>query len=159
VRIHGFVVNYRQPNGLCRVAVDRGLRLADKRSLPCPRRLEWLAARDFIYEEIMSRAWNPVGRFFGQSYEEPDVVDSAVLIMPLVFFSSEVRLQSARGVLVQALTILVGGPEIYQHASSNPQIACSWRLDFQRLYRHFTSLLSHVIEYLPVHRTLFIDMT
>ncbi|KAG6887678.1 hypothetical protein C0995_013593 [Termitomyces sp. Mi166 len=68
------------------VAIDRGLRLADKRSLPCPNRARWLSARDELYEEIMSRAWNKEGKFFGQSYEETDVLDSAVLIMPLVFF-------------------------------------------------------------------------
>ncbi|KAJ7719174.1 glycoside hydrolase family 15 protein [Mycena olivaceomarginata] len=45
-----------------------GLRLADKRSLPCPHRNEWLAARDSLYEEIMNKAFNKV------------------LIMPLVFF-------------------------------------------------------------------------
>ncbi|EIN12133.1 glycoside hydrolase family 15 protein [Punctularia strigosozonata HHB-11173 SS5] len=70
------------------VAIDQGLRLADKRSLPCPKRLEWLAARDDIYEQIMHKAWNPVGKYFGQSYEQSDVLDSSVLIMPLVFFSS-----------------------------------------------------------------------
>ncbi|KAG5635957.1 hypothetical protein H0H81_009553 [Sphagnurus paluster] len=73
------------------VAIDRGLRLADKRSLPCPNRNKWLETRDSLYEEIMHQAWNPQGRFFGQSYEETDVLDSAVLIMPLVFFMHAVR--------------------------------------------------------------------
>ncbi|KAJ6546621.1 glycoside hydrolase family 15 protein [Mycena sp. CBHHK59/15] len=68
------------------VAIDRGLRLADKRSLPCPHRNQWLAKRDELYEEIMRRAWNKDSQHFGQSYEETDVLDSAVLIMPLVFF-------------------------------------------------------------------------
>lgn len=69
-----------------------GLRLADKRSLPCPRRLEWLAARDDLYEEIMHKAWNKDLQVFGQSYEETDVLDSSVLIMPLVFFMTPVCL-------------------------------------------------------------------
>ncbi|KAF8206073.1 glycoside hydrolase family 15 protein [Mycena galopus ATCC 62051] len=68
------------------VAIDRGLRLADKRSLPCPRRNEWIAARDSLYEEIMEKAFDKELKVFGQSYEEPKVLDSAVLIMPLVFF-------------------------------------------------------------------------
>ncbi|KAH9480075.1 hypothetical protein JR316_0006672 [Psilocybe cubensis] len=63
-----------------------GLRLADKRSLPCPNRNKWLAARDNLYEEIMEKAWNKEEKYFGQSYEDKDVLDSAVLIMPLVFF-------------------------------------------------------------------------
>ena len=69
-----------------------GLRLADKRSLPCPRRNEWLLARDKLYEEIMIKAWNPEQKFFTQSYEDHDMLDSAVLIMPLVFFCSAVRI-------------------------------------------------------------------
>ncbi|OCB91140.1 glycoside hydrolase family 15 protein [Sanghuangporus baumii] len=68
------------------VAIDRGIRLADKRSLPCPRRNEWLLARDDLYEEIMTHAWNREEGFFSQSYEDKDLLDSAVLIMPLVFF-------------------------------------------------------------------------
>ncbi|KAF8621287.1 hypothetical protein AX15_007886 [Amanita polypyramis BW_CC] len=68
------------------VAIDRGLRLADKRSLPCPNRLKWLATRDGLYEDIMHNAWNKGGRYFGQSYDDPSVLDSSVLIMPLVFF-------------------------------------------------------------------------
>ncbi|KAF8434283.1 glycoside hydrolase family 15 protein [Boletus edulis BED1] len=68
------------------VAIDRGLRLADKRSLPCPNRNVWLAARDDLYEEIMHKAWNPSLQAFGQSYEETDALDSSILIMPLVFF-------------------------------------------------------------------------
>lgn len=37
------------------VALDRGLRLAEKRSLPCPKRNEWMKARDSIYEDIMEK--------------------------------------------------------------------------------------------------------
>ncbi|EIM83391.1 glycoside hydrolase family 15 protein [Stereum hirsutum FP-91666 SS1] len=68
------------------VALDRGLRLADKRSFPCPNRNKWLATRDSLYEEIMDKAWNRKEQYFGQSYEETHVLDSAVLVMPLVFF-------------------------------------------------------------------------
>lgn len=71
-----------------------GLRLADKRSLPCPNRNKWLAARDELYEEIMHRAWNPTLKVFGQSYEETDVLDSSVLIMPLVFFMTPVSVRA-----------------------------------------------------------------
>ncbi|KAF8508900.1 glycoside hydrolase family 15 protein [Gautieria morchelliformis] len=70
------------------VAIDRSLRLAEKRSFPCPQRLKWYAARDKIYEDIMQLAWNPKELFFAQSYDEKETLDSAVLIMPLVFFCS-----------------------------------------------------------------------
>lgn len=67
-----------------------GLRLADKRSLPCPKRSEWLAARDDLYEQIMQKAWNPEKKFFAQSYEDKDILDSSLMIMPLVFFCTPV---------------------------------------------------------------------
>jgi len=57
------------------------LRLADKRSLPCPNRPKWYAVRDQIYEEIMEKGYNKELKQFGQSYEHTDVLDSAVLIM------------------------------------------------------------------------------
>lgn len=34
----------------------------------------------------MERSWNADKQFFAQSYEDLDVLDSAVLVMPLVFF-------------------------------------------------------------------------
>ncbi|KAI0252616.1 glycoside hydrolase family 15 protein [Lactifluus subvellereus] len=87
-----------------RVAIDRGLRLADKRSLPCPRRNQWLVARDELYEQIMQKAWNPEKKFFAQSYDEIDVLDSAVLIMPLVFFctASDPRFRSTLDAILKS---------------------------------------------------------
>jgi GH15 family glucan-1,4-alpha-glucosidase len=38
----------------------------------------------------MHKAWNKDMQVFGQSYEETDVLDSSVLIMPLVFFMTPV---------------------------------------------------------------------
>ncbi|KAL7410623.1 glycoside hydrolase family 15 protein [Mrakia frigida] len=70
------------------VAIDRGLRLADKRSLPLPQRAKWLETRDTIYEEVMTKGWNKKEKFFAQAYESLDIIDSAVLIMPLTFFMS-----------------------------------------------------------------------
>ena len=43
---------------MCWVAIDRGLRLADKRSFPADRD-KWLKVRDEIYEEIMEKGWSP----------------------------------------------------------------------------------------------------
>jgi GH15 family glucan-1,4-alpha-glucosidase len=66
------------------VAVDRGLRLADKRSFPADRG-HWLKVRDEIYEEVMAKGWNPEKRAFVQSYGS-DALDASLLLMPLVFF-------------------------------------------------------------------------
>ena len=69
---------------MCWVAVDRGLRLANKRSFPADRD-RWLKVRDEIYEEIMDRGWNPELKTFVQYYDS-DILDASNLIMPLVFF-------------------------------------------------------------------------
>ena len=66
------------------VALDRGVRLADKRSFPSNRE-RWLNDRDTIYEEVMTRGWNEKRRAFTQFYGSEDL-DASVLIMPLVFF-------------------------------------------------------------------------
>lgn len=71
---------------MCWVALDRGLRLADKRSFPADR-TRWLHVRDQIYEDIMQRGWNTECRAFVQHYDS-DVLDASNLIMPLVFFLS-----------------------------------------------------------------------
>jgi GH15 family glucan-1,4-alpha-glucosidase len=69
---------------MCWVAVDRGLRLADKRSFPADRE-RWLKVRDEIYEEIMEKGWSQERKAFVQSYGG-DTLDASSLIMPLVFF-------------------------------------------------------------------------
>jgi GH15 family glucan-1,4-alpha-glucosidase len=69
---------------MCWVALDRGLRLADKRSFPAPRS-KWLAARDAIYEQVLEKGWNPGKKAFVQSYGS-DALDASLLLMPLTFF-------------------------------------------------------------------------
>jgi GH15 family glucan-1,4-alpha-glucosidase len=66
------------------VALDRGIRLADKRSFPGDRQ-RWLRERDAIYEEVMAQGWSEKRQAFTQYYGSEDL-DASVLIMPLVFF-------------------------------------------------------------------------
>jgi GH15 family glucan-1,4-alpha-glucosidase len=66
------------------VALDRGLRLADKRSFPGDRQ-RWIGERDAIYEEVMTKGWNEKRQAFTQYYGSDDL-DASVLMMPLVFF-------------------------------------------------------------------------
>ncbi|KAG6293132.1 hypothetical protein E4U09_003129 [Claviceps aff. purpurea] len=70
------------------VAFDRGIRLAEKRCFPCPNRANWLAARDKLCEEVMAKGYNSDLKTFVQSYENNTVLDSSILIAPLVFFIS-----------------------------------------------------------------------
>jgi GH15 family glucan-1,4-alpha-glucosidase len=69
---------------MCWVALDRSLRLADKRSFPADR-VRWLKVRDEIYEEVMAKGWNPRRHAFVQAYGS-EALDASNLLMPLVFF-------------------------------------------------------------------------
>jgi GH15 family glucan-1,4-alpha-glucosidase len=69
---------------MCWVALDRALRLADKRSFPADRE-RWLEVRDDIYEEIMEKGWSSERKAFVQAYDD-NTLDASNLIMPLVFF-------------------------------------------------------------------------
>jgi GH15 family glucan-1,4-alpha-glucosidase len=71
---------------MCWVALDRGLRLAMKRSFPADRE-RWLETRDEIYLDIMERGWHQGVNAFVQHYES-DALDASSLLMPLVFFLS-----------------------------------------------------------------------
>ena len=71
---------------MCWVAIDRGLRLADKRSFPADRD-RWINTRDQIYEEILEKGWSEKRQAFVQYYGS-ETLDASNLIMPLVFFMS-----------------------------------------------------------------------
>lgn len=66
------------------VALDRGVRLAMKRSLPAPL-AKWSEARDKIYQDIFENFWNEELQAFTQS-KGSNVMDAACLVMPLVRF-------------------------------------------------------------------------
>ncbi len=69
---------------MCWVALDRALRLADKRSFPADRE-RWLTVRDQIYEDVIANGWSNTRQSFVQYYGG-DSLDASNLIMPLVFF-------------------------------------------------------------------------
>ncbi|ORY06481.1 glycoside hydrolase family 15 protein [Basidiobolus meristosporus CBS 931.73] len=79
--------NFIYSKVMCWVALDRAIRFTEKRSnFPCTDKVKWLTIRDVIYTEIMQKGWNSELEFFAQSYESPTTLDSAILVMPLVFF-------------------------------------------------------------------------
>jgi GH15 family glucan-1,4-alpha-glucosidase len=71
---------------LCWVALDRGIRLAVRRSFPAPV-VRWHRIRDEIYRDIHLRFWNKNLRSFVQ-YRGATAVDAASLLMPMVRFTS-----------------------------------------------------------------------
>jgi GH15 family glucan-1,4-alpha-glucosidase len=66
------------------VALDRGIRLSEKRSLP-GNHAKWIGERDRIYEQVMEKGWNEKRQAFTQFYGSDDL-DASVLMMPLVLF-------------------------------------------------------------------------
>jgi GH15 family glucan-1,4-alpha-glucosidase len=71
---------------MCWVAVDRGLRLASKRSLPADED-RWRGVRNEIYNDIMKNGWNAKRRAFVKAYGST-ALDASLLLMPLVFFTA-----------------------------------------------------------------------
>jgi len=71
---------------MCWVAVDRAIRLADRRSLPYPFD-GWRATRDAIYHDIMMNFWDADLGAFVQA-KGVKAVDASNLLMPMVKFIS-----------------------------------------------------------------------
>jgi len=69
---------------MCWVALDRGIRLANKRSFPAPLG-RWMEVRDAIYSDIFSNFWDAEQKTFVQ-HRGTKTVDAACLLMPLVKF-------------------------------------------------------------------------
>lgn len=83
----GQIQNFLYSKIMLWVALDRGVRLCEKRSsLPCPERFKWIQIRDELYDEIMEKGYNAERGHFSQSFESPEVLDASILIAPLVFF-------------------------------------------------------------------------
>jgi GH15 family glucan-1,4-alpha-glucosidase len=73
---------------MCWVAMDRAVRLMDKRSLPGPLG-EWRRTRDAIYADVFDNFWNPnLGAFVRQ--KGGDSLDASALLLPLMRFISPV---------------------------------------------------------------------
>jgi GH15 family glucan-1,4-alpha-glucosidase len=73
---------------MCWVAVDRGIRLAEKRSFPTPPQ-RWFQTRDDIYRQIYTDFWDPKRQTFIQAIGRTDT-DATALLMPMVRFLSPV---------------------------------------------------------------------
>ena len=89
---------------MCWVALDRGIRLADRRSFPADRQ-RWTDTRDTIYMDIMTKGWNPDRQAFVQYYGS-ESLDASNLLMPLVFFMSptDPRMRSTVDAIIKELT-------------------------------------------------------
>ncbi|MFE3327382.1 glycoside hydrolase family 15 protein [Streptomyces sp. NPDC059176] len=78
--------NFLYSRLMCWVAIERGMRMAQRRGLPSDQ-VRWAHARDTIYRRIMRHGWSPERKAFVQ-HEGGTVLDAAVLMMPLAKFIS-----------------------------------------------------------------------
>jgi GH15 family glucan-1,4-alpha-glucosidase len=76
--------NFLYSRLMCWVAIERAIRMANRRGLPADL-LRWRESRDTIYRRIHSRGWSQTRRAFVQ-HEDGDVLDASVLMMPLTKF-------------------------------------------------------------------------
>src|SRR5262249_17172485 len=71
---------------LCWAAIDRAMRLAQKRSFPAPL-VRWHDVRDEIHADIFTNFWDAKGRAFAQA-KNGTALDASSLLMPLIRFVS-----------------------------------------------------------------------
>lgn len=70
---------------MCWVAIDRAIRIAQRRGLPAPLQ-QWILTRDTIYDRVFSSFWNEDlgdGGAFVQ-YENATTLDASCLLMPIL---------------------------------------------------------------------------
>ncbi|WP_392667919.1 glycoside hydrolase family 15 protein [Streptomyces sp. LN785] len=82
----GKIQNFLYSQLMCWVAIERAMRIATHRGLPADM-TRWAHVRDTIYRRIMQRGWSEGRQAFVQ-HEGEDVLDAAVLMMPLAKFIS-----------------------------------------------------------------------
>lgn len=86
--VRGGAKHFTYSKVMCWVALDRGIRLARKRSFPCDL-ARWISVRDELYNSIQTNGWSEQHQAYVQSYESGDgELDASVLIMSMVFFCS-----------------------------------------------------------------------
>ena len=77
---------YLNSRVMCWVAIDRAIRLAQRRSFPAPL-VRWLEVRDAIYRSVFEEMWSPDRKAFVQFAGSTDL-DASALLMPLIRFIS-----------------------------------------------------------------------
>ncbi len=102
---------------MCWVAFERAMRIARDRSLPAEFE-HWRGVRDTIFEEIMTRSWDPKLNAFTQSYGST-ALDASTLLLPVVRFLGPTD-PRVIGTLDQIQKGLVSDSLVYRY---NPELS------------------------------------
>ena len=146
---------------MCWVALDRGLRMASKRSLPAEHAAEWEKNRSLIYRDIHDNFWCEERGAFTQ-YKGGRTLDASALLMPLMRFITphDPRWLSTQKAIERELTsdVLVrryetGGPDSVDGLDGDEGAftpCCFWLVeclarsgDIRRARLHFEKLVSY----------------
>jgi GH15 family glucan-1,4-alpha-glucosidase len=84
--VRGGPRTFLHSRAMCWVALDRAMKIAQRRSFPAPL-VRWHRVRDQIYQDIYQNFWNPRLKSFVQ-YRGAQAVDASSLLLPLVKFIS-----------------------------------------------------------------------
>ncbi|MCQ4084110.1 glycoside hydrolase family 15 protein [Streptomyces sp. RB6PN25] len=80
--------NFLYSRLMCWVAIERAIRMANRRGLPADL-VRWRQCRDAIYRQIMQRGWSQGRQAFVQCLDD-QILDASVLMMPMAKFISPV---------------------------------------------------------------------
>ena len=112
---------YTYSKMMCWVAVDRGIRIAQKRSLPADL-AKWLYARNAIYEYVVDQCWSDTRQAFVQSAGS-DKLDASLMLMSSFFFltPTDPRFVSTLESIFQSASKggLVSNNLVYRYSSSD----------------------------------------
>ena len=84
--VRGGAQKFLYSRAMCWMAIDRAMKLAQRRSFPAPL-VRWHRIRDEIYTNIYKTFWNPKLKSFVQ-YQGAKTVDASALLLPMVKFIS-----------------------------------------------------------------------
>lgn len=109
---------------MCWVALDRGLKIAEKQEKPCPRE-KWEAVREEIKSSILSRGFNSKLNSFVQSYDS-NVLDASTLLIPIMKLLpfNDIRVQGTVDAIVKNLTTKDGLVYRYKAAETEDGFEC-----------------------------------
>jgi GH15 family glucan-1,4-alpha-glucosidase len=84
--VRGGPRHFLYSRAMCWMAIDRAMKLAQRRSFPAPL-VRWHRVRDEIYTNIYNTFWNPKLKSFVQ-YQGAQSMDASALLLPMVKFIS-----------------------------------------------------------------------